>query len=188
MGPRLSNRLIALGLAGLLAGATPAFAQQGSTPTRSNGASTPDQTPQTSGTQPPDNPLAPLNLDRIRKGVNSDPAVKLNDDRLRYYVLIVAKQPKFSDYLGDFNLKEGPVPGAGMTFAEFKGMVTPKELYGSGGFTATEMLTNALVNLAGQAIIKTGIKALREAVSQRQVDYIRARIDRELAALMGGKG
>jgi hypothetical protein len=131
------------------------------------------------------NPLAPIDLNRIKKLVDQDPTLKLDGVNLRYYVTVVAKQPKFSDYIGDFDFKNGVVPGAGMTYKEFMGQVTPKQLYGSGGFTATELLTSGLVNLAGQAIIKRGLKALHDARTQGQVDAIRARIDRELAALLG---
>jgi len=44
-----------------------------------------------------------------------------------------------------------------------------------------------LVNWAGKAVITKGLEAISNAKSQREIDEIRARIDRELAALRGGR-
>jgi len=187
MAHRGSTRTASLFLACTLAAPASLFAQNPSTPGSSSPpapVTTPAPAQQADATFV--NPLAPLNLDRIKTAVSQAPAVKLDGVNLRYYVTVVAKQPKFSDFIGDFDLKHGPVPGAGMTYSEFMGMVTPRQLNASsGGFNATELLTAGLVNLAGQAIIKRGLKALHDARTQAQVDAIRARIDRELAALLG---
>ena len=64
---------------------------------------------------------------------------------------------------------------------------TPRELYSSGGIKATEVLTMALVNWAGKAVISRGLQAIGNAKSQREIDEIRVQIDRELAALRGGR-
>jgi hypothetical protein len=60
-------------------------------------------------------------------------------------------------------------------------------LHSSGGIKPTEILTMALVNWAGKAVITKGLEAISNAKSQREIDEIRARIDRELAALRGGR-
>ena len=74
-----------------------------------------------------------------------------------------------------------------MTHNEFLGMVTPREMYSTAGIRPTEMLQSAIVNWLGHALIKKGWKELSEARSEREINEIRARIDRELAALRGGK-
>jgi len=62
-------------------------------------------------------------------------------------------------------------------------MVTPKEMNSSGGITAMETLQFAFTNWLGQSLVKKAIEDLRNAKSEREVQEIRDRIDRELAAL-----
>ena len=100
---------------------------------------------------------------------------------------MVAKLPTFESFVGTFDLKNGPVPRAGMTHQEFLNMVTPKELYSSAGITATEMLQFALTNWAAQEIIRKGLKELHAARTEAEIRAIRERINRELAALAGSK-
>jgi hypothetical protein len=78
----------------------------------------------------------------------------------------------------------GPTPrGNPMTHAEFLNMVTPREMYSSAGIKPTEILQMALVNWVGKALISKGLAEIANAKSQREIEEIRARIDRELAAL-----
>ena len=65
-------------------------------------------------------------------------------------------------------------------------MVTPKEMYGSGGISAPEVLTMALVNYFGKKAIEKGLKEIGQTRDQKKIAEIRARIDAELAALRGG--
>ncbi|MNC92282.1 hypothetical protein D3C83_86770 [compost metagenome] len=66
-------------------------------------------------------------------------------------------------------------------------MVTPKNMYGSGGIQAGEILTMAVVNYIGQAAIGKAVKSISRSRSEKEIAEIRAQIDRELAALKGGK-
>jgi hypothetical protein len=70
-----------------------------------------------------------------------------------------------------------------MTHAEFLSLVTPKEFYSSGGITAWEQLQFAVTNWLGQSLVKKAIEDLQRAKDEREVDEIRARIERELSAL-----
>jgi hypothetical protein len=124
-------------------------------------------------------------LDKVKRALRFEPPLRLDDEQLRFYVQVVATAPRFEDFVGSYDLRYGPVRGAPMTHQEFLNMVTPKELYGSGGIKASEMLQFALVNWLGQAIIKKGIEELREARNDAEARAIRERIDRELAALRG---
>ena len=133
-------------------------------------------------------PERPPNLDRIREAVNKPPEIKIDNGQLRIYVEVIAKWPRFDQLVKGYDLMNGPVArGNPMSHAEFLNMVTPQELHSSGGIKPTEILTMALVNWAGKAVISKGLEAISNAKSQREIDEIRARIDRELAALRGGR-
>lgn len=83
-----------------------------------------------------------------------------------------------------YDLVNGPTKGGNpMSHREFLAMVTPKEFYSSGGITAMEQLQFALTNWLGQTFVKKAIEDLQTARDQREVDDIRERIERELAAL-----
>lgn len=160
-------------------GASPAWAAPQGTPPP------PDPPP---ATAVPQAPVATPNLDRIREAISRPASVTLDNGRMRIYVEIIAKWPRFDELVKGYDLRNGPTRGgAVMTHQEFLAMVTPREMYGSGGIRATEMLQVALVNWLGQALVKKGLEEIKNARSEREVNEIRARIERELAALRGGR-
>ena len=126
------------------------------------------------------------NLDKIRDGVNRPPQIKIDNGRLQIYVEVIGKWPSFSELVKGFDLRNGPTKrGAVMTHSEFLSMVTPKEMYSTAGIGPMEMLQIALTNWAGKALVTKGLEAIKNARSEREIEEIRARIDRELAALRG---
>ena len=136
---------------------------------------------------PPTAAQAAADLERVKAQLNRAPVLKLDDNQLRFYVEVIGKQPSIADVIGSYDLINGPTRrGAPMTHQEFLNMVTPQEFYGSQGIKSYELLQFALTNWLGQQIIKKAIEDLRNAKSDREVAEIRARIDRELAALKGG--
>ncbi|HEX7779920.1 MAG TPA: hypothetical protein VF424_11795 [Vicinamibacterales bacterium] len=149
-----------------------------------------DQTapPATQPSNPPAGAAqAAADLERIKAQLNRAPVLKLDDNQLRFYVEVIGKQPSIADVIGSYDLINGPTRrGAPMTHQEFLNMVTPQEFYGSGGIKASELLQFAVTNWLGQQIIKKAIEDIRNANSEREVEEIRARINRELAALKGG--
>jgi hypothetical protein len=127
-------------------------------------------------------------IDRIRKALASEPTIKIDDSQLRYYVNIVAKQRTFADYVKGYDLVNGPTRGGNpMTHREFLDLVTPKELHSSGGITAYELLQFSFTNWLGQMLARKAVDEVRSARDTRDLDEIRARIDRELAALPRSK-
>ena len=137
---------------------------------------------------PPANPISSASIERIQALVNKPARLVIDEGKLRIYVEVIAKWPSFADMAKGYDLRNGPTPrGNPMTHAEFLSMVTPKEMYSSAGIRPTEVLQMAVVNWLGQAIIKRGLEALRNAKDDREIAEIRARIDRELAALKGGR-
>ena len=155
--------------------------------------STTQAPPQAPVTPPPpapseaqtDTPEAQLTLERVRRSLSRDPTIKLDDFRLRFYVEIVAKWPTFQEYVGKSDLRNGPTPYAGMTHQDFLNHVTPRELYGSGGIKATELLQFSIVNWLGQSLAKKAIESFRNARDESELRSIRQRIEQELAALRG---
>jgi hypothetical protein len=146
----------------------------------------PTTTPPPATQQAP--PALPVDLDRIKTALERPIRVRIDDGRVRFYTETVAPGgPSFKEYSKNFDLRFGPVPGAGMTHQEFLGMVTPKELYGSGGIKPLEMLEWGLVNHVGWWAIRKLYKELSETTDERRIKSIRDQIDRELAALRGGK-
>jgi len=129
-------------------------------------------------------PERPPNLERIREAVARPPEVVIDNGKLRIYVEVIGKWPRFDELVKGYDLMNGPTPrGNPMTHAEFLNMVTPREMYSSAGIKPTEILQMALVNWVGKALISKGLAEIANAKSQREIEEIRARIDRELAAL-----
>lgn len=159
---------------------SPAWAQ--TVPPASSTAQAPPGAPQ------PAPPVLPVDLKRIRGGLQKPARIRIDDGRIRFYTETVARSgPTFKELSVNFDLRNGPVPGAGMTHSEFLTMVTPKNLYGSGGIKPLETLEWGLVNHLGWWAIRKLYKELSETIDERRKDEIRKQIDRELAALRGIK-
>ena len=132
-----------------------------------------------------------VDMSRIRRAVQREPALDLSSSGLRFYSLITAPELDTSKILGgdNYDLIYGATRGgAAMTHDEFLAMVTPKELYGSGGIKPRELLEWSLVNMVGQALVKKLIEDFKNARTERERREIREQIDRELALLRGGSG
>jgi hypothetical protein len=131
----------------------------------------------------------PIDVSRVKEQAERQPAVKLDEQQLRFYILILAKEPKFQDFIGSYDLRNGPTRGgAPMTHQEFMNMVTPRELnelLGGTSGSAFALVQAAAVNVAAQSLIRKGIQEIRQAHNEREVQTIRERIDKELAALLG---
>ena len=131
-------------------------------------------------------PILPVDLRRIRGALQAPVRVTVDDGKIRFYAETVAPSgPTFKELSVNFDLRNGPVPGAGMTHQEFLSMVTPKELYGSGGIKPLETLQWGLVNYVGWWAVRKLYKELSEATDEHRKNEIRKQIDRELAALRG---
>ena len=137
--------------------------------------------------QPPKLP-ADLDLRRIKHKLEAPVRFRVDDGKIRFYAEAVANAPiSFKELTVNFDLRNGPVPGAGMTHQEFLNMVTPKDLYSSAGIKPLEQLEWGIVNYAGWWAIRKLYKELNETIDERRKEAIRKQIDRELAALKGGK-
>jgi hypothetical protein len=189
---QLAGPAALLVLLNLLA-AGPAAAQQRPAATSTAAGASPSQTQSATSDKQPASPNAPTpspeNLQRIKTALAKPPTVRVDGQQLRFYAEVVAKLPSFADFIAPGeDLRNGPVKGAGMTHAEFVQMVTPQLVNSSAGITAMESLQGALVNWAGQALIRKAMSAFREAHSEAEVRAVREQIDKELAALRGGGG
>lgn len=157
-------------------------------PARAQTVPPPVPTPQAPPAPQDPPPTLPVDLRRIKGGLAAPIRVRIDDGKIRFYTETVAHAPiSFKTLSVNFDLRYGPVPGAGMTHQEFLTMVTPKELYGSGGIKPLETLEWGLVNYVGWWAVRKLYKELSEAKDERRREEIRKQIDRELAALRGGK-
>lgn len=168
--------------------ASPAVAQTTPTPVAGQAAPTTDpaQTAApTAGDAPsPAVPITTNDLARIRRSLDIDPAVRIDDDELRFYMQILAKQPTFAEFAKGYDFQYGPTRrGNPMSHDEFLSMVTPRELNSQIGINARETLEFALTNWLGQTLVKKAFADLRNAKTDREIQEIRDRIERELAQL-----
>jgi hypothetical protein len=147
-------------------------------------ATAPTAAAQTAAAQTP--PAAAQQIDRIRQALTQVPALDLNDQQLRFYLEIIAKQPKFSDFVKGYDFINGPTKGGNpMSHDEFVKLVTPREHYGTAGIQPIETLQFALTNWLAQALIKRALEEVRQAKTEREMQEIRDRVDHELAVLRG---
>lgn len=161
---------------------SPAWAQSTAPPTTSS--SLPSE--QTAGSQSP--ATIPVDLGRIKQALHIPVRVRIDDGRVRFYTSVVApKGPTFKEMTVNFDLRNGPVPGAGMTHQEFLGIVTPKLRYYAGPGEALKSLAWGVGAQVGWWALRKLYKELDETKDARRAKEIRDQIDRELAALRGGR-
>jgi len=160
---------------------SPAWAQTAPPPTPP-----PQSGAETAAQQP--TPTLKVDLERIKNGLETPIGVRIADGKVRFYTETVAPSLRsFKDLAANFNLRTGPVPGAGMTHDEFLGMVTPQVLYSTSGIKPLDTLQWGIVNHVGWWAVRKLYKELSETVDENRIKAIRAQIDRELAALRGGR-
>lgn len=171
----------------LVVWASPAAAQTGSAGTTGTTGGTATTGAGSEQNAPPAQTGANADLGRIRAAIEREPALDLTKDRLRFYTLVVGQPIDVEKILGDYSLLYGPTRGgAAMTHQEFLDMVTPKELYGSGGIRPYELAQWSFVNIVGQALLRKAFEDLKNAKTEQEIKEIRARIDRELEAIRRG--
>ena len=132
----------------------------------------------------------PSDLAKVRERVLTQKTFTLLDqDAMRFYVSTIAPFPKFTDIIGDFNLRTGPVPHSGMTHQEFVQSTRPKEMYSSAGFSVSDMARLAFLTYTeGKAfeLLRKAALALRTAHTEAERKAIQEQIEKELAALKSG--
>jgi hypothetical protein len=128
---------------------------------------------------------------QIRRALGQPTVLRLDERQLRFYLEVIGRQPhKFSaaEFFKGYDLINGPTPrGNPMSHREFLDMVNPKELHSTAGITPAEMLQFAMTNWLGQSLLKKALDDVRNARTEKEVQEIRERIDRELAALRGAE-
>ena len=124
----------------------------------------------------------PVDMAKIREALKQNPQLRLDSDELRFYVSIIGRIPTFEEIVGEFDLKNGVVPGAGMTHEEYLGMVN-RDLGTSGGFSALDTLQVALTSYGLISLVKKAYEEYKEAKTERERRLISERIERELRDL-----
>lgn len=135
-------------------------------------------------------PNTPDDLDRIKAALKRPNTIILTDTQVRFYAEIRARFPSVEEMFKGVDLLYGPRQGGpAMTHAEYLGMVTPREtVASSGGITPTEALQFAITNWLGQMLVRKALTEIANAKSEAEVQAIRDRISKELAALTGRGG
>ena len=129
----------------------------------------------------------PVDFEKIQRAIEREPAIRVEQRATKFRVEIFGDKPTIEEILGP-DWAGRPVPHGSLSHQEFLKMVTPRDFYSSAGIKPTEMLQFAVTNWLGQTLIKQAIEEMLRARTDRERDEIRARIDRELAALMAGQG
>ena len=124
----------------------------------------------------------PVDMAKIREALKQNPQLRLDTDELRFYVSIIGSIPTFEDILGDFDLKHGVVPGAGMTHEEYLARVN-QDLRTSGGFSALDTLQVALTSYGLISLVKKAYEEYKDAKTDRERRLIQERIEREIRDL-----
>ena len=182
-GLRLSACATAL-TATLALGAAPLYAQEPPPPPKPAESSAAPQT-NTAQQTPAPALLTEEELERIKLGL-SRPEFKIDDSKLRFYVEVIGKFPTWVEIAKGYDLINGPTKrGNPMTHAEYLSLATPRDMISSAGIKPVEVLQFALVNWAGQALIKKAVQEFSRARDERELREIRERIDKELAILTG---
>ena len=130
----------------------------------------------------------PVDMAKIREALRQDPKLRLNTDELRFYVDIIGRIPTFEEIVGDFDLRNGRVPGAPMTHDEFLSMVTPKDLNSTTGISAMETLGVALTSWGMISLVKKAYEQYKKAATERERRAIQEQIERELRELQKRRG
>ena len=137
--------------------------------------------------KPPESQQLPVDMTKIREALRQNPQMRLQTDELRFYVDIIGRIPTFEEIVGKFDLKNGPVPGAGMTHEEYLGMVN-REWNQSGAIPAIEQLQVALTSYALISLVKRAYQEYKQARTERERRAIQERIERELRELEKKRG
>lgn len=142
------------------------------------------QQPPPAGAAPgtPGDQRLPVDMAKIREALKQNPQLRLDTDELRFYVSIIGRIPTFEEIVGEFDLKNGVVPGAGMTHEEYLGMVN-NDLRTSGGITALDTLQVALTSYGLISMVKKAYEEYKLAKTDRERRMIQERIERELRDL-----
>ena len=140
--------------------------------------------------QTPPATKAPDDLDRIKAALKRPNTIILTDTQVRFYVEIRARFPSVEEMFRGVDLLYGPrAGGPAMTHSEYLSMVTPRDtIASSGGIKPTEALQFAVTNWLGQMLVRKALEEINNAKSEAEVEAIRERISRELAALTAGRG
>jgi hypothetical protein len=133
---------------------------------------------QTSAPPPPQTAPAQSSqdLERIKAALARPNTLILTDSQVRFYVEVRERWPSVEDMFRGVDLINGPSKrGAPMTHNEYLSMVTPREMV-------------AVTNWIGQMLVRKALEEIRNARDENEIQKIRERIDRELAALIGRGG
>ena len=137
-------------------------------------------------TQKPVKP-PPDNLARIREAVARPTVLKIENGQLRIYVEVIGHWPSFAEVAKGYDLKAGPTGRSSISHNALFASAAPKELFGAPGMQGSDEMTASVINYIGNSAIGRGLRSITRSRTEKELAEIRAQIDRELAAIKGGK-
>ena len=161
---------------------------QSAPPAQGQTGQTTGQTPTQPAPAAPAQPQSSVSQDsfnRIREAVNRPAALKVENGQLKIYVEVIGYWPSFAEVAKGYDLMNGPAPTGpnAMSHGEFLAMMRPQELGqplistgGGGGKPGV-----------GQKAVNSALKQIFAPKNDKKSRQIQEQIDRELAALRGGK-
>jgi hypothetical protein len=176
--PRITLMLVAL-LLGSAAGAAGQSESAPAPPVAITGAETDPLEP---ADVPIDTDALPININRIRRAVSRQPAIRPESTRPVFRVQVFSRKPTIDDILGP-DWRKGPTPAGPMTHQEFLDLVTPTDVKGYAAFDNKQALVVAATSFALQWAVTRAMDKLKDAVTERQKNEARKEVDEALAAL-----
>lgn len=129
----------------------------------------------------------PDNLARIRAAVAKPTVLKIENGQLRIYVEVIGHWPSFAEVTKGYDLKAGPTGRSSISHGDLFASAAPKELFGAPGMQGSDEMSASVINWIGQSAIGRGLRSITRSRTEKELAEIRAQIDRELAAIKGGK-
>ena len=137
-------------------------------------------------TQKPVKP-PPDNLARIREAVARPTVLQIENGQLRIYVEVIGHWPSFAEVAKGYDLKAGPTGRSSISHNALFASAAPRELFGAPGMQGNDEASAAVLKWVGQSAIGRGLRSITRSRTEKELAEIRAQIDRELAAIKGGK-
>jgi hypothetical protein len=130
--------------------------------------------------------LPPVSLERIRRALEHEPAIRLPQPQGPVFTVTVeGRLPRFADFVGEESLARGPAPATAMTHREFLNLVAPPQTQSFGAFSPTELLqvaaTSTAFGLGSQWLvqgIRDAIRGRRERDAREEVQAVLAELER----------
>ena len=124
----------------------------------------------------------PVSVNRIRRALSRQPAIRPETSRVVFRVQVFGRNPTIDEILGP-DWRKGPTPYGAMTHQEFLNVVTPKDVQGYAAFDNKQALVVAATSFTLQWALKQAIQKFNDAKTERAKEAAKKEVDDALTAL-----